>query len=145
MLIDKFTEKYVVNKETDCWEWIAYRNPRGYGTLRKGLIKVMAHRWAYEYFVGSIPEGLTIDHLCRVRYCVNPKHLEAVTNKENILRGTAPSAINAKKTHCLNNHEFTQANTIIVPSSSSRRYKECGRTQAREWYRNNVSEVNYGN
>jgi len=60
----------------------------------------MAHRAVYESERGPIPEGMTLDHLCRNRGCVNPDHLEPVTNRENILRGVSPSAVHAAKTHC---------------------------------------------
>ncbi len=74
---------------------------------------VYAHRAAYELYVGPIPEGLTIDHLCRNTLCVNPAHLEAVTMRENILRGTGPSAQAARKTHCLRGHPFDDGNTLF--------------------------------
>lgn len=67
---------------------------------------VAAHRASYELFVGPIPDGLTIDHLCRTTLCVNPLHLEPVTMRENVLRGTSFAAQNAKKTHCLRGHPY---------------------------------------
>jgi hypothetical protein len=73
-----------------CWLWTAHVNPRtGYVQFRIGGRSgkmVLAHRWSYEHFVGPIPDGLQIDHLCRVRHCVNPSHLEPVTARENRLR-----------------------------------------------------------
>lgn len=90
-----------------CWWWTACINPdTGYGTFWDGKV-LSAHRWAYEHFVGPIPEGLHLDHLCRVRRCVNPAHLEPVTLAENVRRGER-----ATKTHCKNGHEFTPENTI---------------------------------
>lgn len=72
----------------DCWLWLANKTaPNGHGRFSTGGSMVMAHRFAYELLVGPIPDGLVIDHLCRVRLCVNPKHLEPVTAVENIKRG----------------------------------------------------------
>ncbi len=76
-----------VNKTDTCWIWTGTLTAKGYGRIsRSKHNRHRAHRWAYEYFKGPIPEGLTIDHLCSVKACVNPEHLEAVTNEENIAR-----------------------------------------------------------
>jgi hypothetical protein len=92
-----------VDKTGDCWEWTAART-NGYGVFRIGGRKdgrlVPAHRHAYEELVGPIPNGLQIDHLCRNPACVNPSHLEPVTQKENILRGESWPARNAAKDSC---------------------------------------------
>ncbi len=105
-----------------CWLWRAGCVGEGYGAFRVGNRVVRAHRWAYEFCVGPIPEGLTLDHLCRVHACVNPDHLEPVTNRVNILRGNSPVARYAKQTHCHLGHPFNTANTYRLPSGGSRRY-----------------------
>lgn len=89
-----------------CWPWTA-SGSRGYGRIGFGGHQYRAHRIAYELLVGPIPDGLVIDHLCRNRGCCNPAHMEPVTFAENILRGEAPSAINARMVRCVNGHEFT--------------------------------------
>ncbi len=73
----------------ECWVWVARLNRNGYGRLHHGGCERMAHRLSYEVHVGPIPDGLLLDHLCRVRCCVNPAHLEPVTHRENTLRGKA--------------------------------------------------------
>lgn len=86
-----------------CWIWAGYISAKGYGRMRtqSGPQQTIgAHRVAYELLVGPIPEGLTIDHLCRNRGCVNPEHLEVVTQRENTRRGKSPAGVNAQKTHC---------------------------------------------
>ncbi|MGO3650436.1 HNH endonuclease signature motif containing protein [Agrococcus casei] len=88
-----------------------------------------AHRFAYADSRGAIPEGLEIDHLCRNRSCVNPKHLEAVSKRENLARGYAVPAINARKTHCKRGHEFTAENTYRW--GSSRICRACKRLPSR--------------
>lgn len=100
-----------LDQETGCWNWRRYVLPNGYGKVAVGSkgVHKLAHRAAYECFVGPIPPGLQIDHLCRNRRCVNPAHLEAVTARENTLRSNATSAINARKTHCLRGHPFATA------------------------------------
>lgn len=100
--------------ENGCWQWIGGSHSRGYGgfTLAGGKKRVRAHRWAYEKCIGPIPEGLGLDHLCRNHACVNPLHLEPVTDRINILRSPISLAsINAKKTVCLRGHPFTHLNT----------------------------------
>lgn len=97
---------YVV-EESGCWSWVGCVSRTGYGYLKPAGRKVIAHRWMYERTYGPIPDGLTIDHRCRNRGCVNPAHLEAVTQGENVLRGDAPPARNARKTHCPKGHTYT--------------------------------------
>jgi hypothetical protein len=83
-------------------------------------------------YVGKIPEGLQIDHLCRVRECANPAHLEAVTCRENLLRGDTVTAHNANKTHCVNGHEYTPENTAIT-RDGCRRCRICHRADSNRW------------
>ncbi|MEU7240240.1 HNH endonuclease signature motif containing protein [Streptomyces sparsogenes] len=77
----------------------------------------MAHRFAYETLVGPIPEHLQLDHLCRVRHCVNPDHLEPVSSRENTRRGRSQAGINGRKTHCQKGHPFDSANTYVWKGS----------------------------
>jgi hypothetical protein len=100
-----------------CWEWLAGLTMDGYGQFhpRRGF-PTHAHRYSYDLLVGPIPDGLDVDHLCRNRKCVNPDHLEPVTVKVNILRGTSPTANNARKTHCKHGHEFSVENTYWRPT-----------------------------
>lgn len=103
-----------VDRTDSCWLWTGALQPEGYGRFAPGdtLRRSLAHRWSYEFHVGPIPEGLTIDHLCRVRACVNPAHLEPVTLEENARRGNR----NVDKPRCIRGHEFTPENTYSPPS-----------------------------
>lgn len=133
-LIDRFAEKIALT-DSGCIEWIACTNGVGYGVLsinRTGG-KILAHRWSYQHHNGPIPDGLSIDHLCRNRGCVNPDHLEAVTHRENVLRGMAPTATNAAKTHCVNGHPFAGENLRISPGGK-RECRKCHRDRARKSY-----------
>jgi len=115
--------RHVLKTET-CWEWSGGTN-NGYGRFHHTSIgSVYAHRLAYEMVRGPIPDGLSIDHLCRNTRCVNPDHLEAVPIKENILRGTSPSAQHAIKTHCVAGHLFDDENTYR-PARGGRECKAC--------------------
>ena len=109
-----------------CWLWTAALNDAGYGkySIRRSTWR-RAHRVAYLGLVGPIPDGLTLDHLCRVRRCVNPSHLEPVTAGENVLRGVGLSAQNNRKTHCRRGHEFTEENTYHYPASEERGCRAC--------------------
>ena len=119
-----------VQKTETCWIWTSTKS-HGYGALTIEKKPVYAHRFSYQHFKGPIPKGREIDHLCRNRLCVNPDHLEAVTKKENILRGIGLSAKNAIKTHCKRGHEFTPENTYINQKLGTRCCRHCQRDYQR--------------
>lgn len=113
--ISRFWAK--VDKSGECWLWRGHTSVGGYGDFAVWKNRHYgAHRLAYELLVGPIPDGLHIDHLCRVRNCVNPAHLEPVTCKENLLRGQTFQAANARKTHCIHGHPFDDSNTYWRPA-----------------------------
>lgn len=107
-----------VDKTESCWIWIGQIRKRdGYGYFWDGEKKVLAHRWGYQKARGAIKNEL--DHLCRVRACVNPEHLEDVTHKVNVNRGA-----HCQKTHCPQGHEYTKSNTYIR-SNNGRVCRKC--------------------
>ena len=126
---DRFWSK--VDKTETCWLWMASVDNRGYPQLHKDGGTVRAHRYAYELLVGSIPSGLDLDHLCRVRRCVNPTHLEPVTRKENSRRGMSPNMQAHRANRCRRGHPFTEANTIRK-SNGTRQCRTCRLALRRE-------------
>lgn len=115
-----------------CWLWTgalqgpSRRGPGGYGVIGEGHRTLFAHRVSYEIYRGPIPQGLVIDHLCRLHCCVNPWHLQPVTTRLNILRGVGPSARHATRTHCLKGHLLDG----VVVRSSGRKQRYCRRCNA---------------
>lgn len=134
--------------ESGCWLFTGFLNDGGYGVMADAQARTRpAHRLAYEAFVGPIPEGLQLDHLCHTRdtkcrggatcphrRCVNPAHLEPVTQRENTLRGVSFSAVNATKTHCDKGHEYTPENTY-QRTPTHRVCRICNNAAYRSYYR----------
>jgi hypothetical protein len=116
--------RHIIVSPDNCWLWDASTKEKGYANFQFEQRRVAGHRWAYKTFRGEIPEGLTLDHLCRIPSCVNPWHLEPVTRWENVYRGTSPFALKAKQTHCVHGHEFTYANTKVT-EKGHRRCRTC--------------------
>lgn len=128
--IERFRQRYRVDEATGCWVWTAGTNDGGYGRFTPSRAEgaQAAHRWSYVHHVGPIADGLTIDHRCRVRLCVNPAHLEAVTLRENLLRGNTAAARNAAKTRCPQGHPYDGTN-----KRGARTCSTCHREQALAW------------
>ncbi len=134
-LPDRFLDKIAFEPNTGCWLWTAGRNADGYGWFKAEQGAVLAHRYAYERLIGPVPDGRQLDHLCRVRHCVNVfGHIEPVTCRENVLRGTGLAADAARRTHCINGHPFDEQNTIRR-RSGRRDCRACGRARCRAYMR----------
>lgn len=123
----RFSQKYEVDVESGCWNWTAAKGVGGYGRFRSGGREpiVLPHRWSYEHYVGPIPDGLQIDHLCRNPSCVNPAHLEAVTASENCQRASPDC--------CPHGHPYTDENTSRW-ADGKKRCRECKREKNRAAY-----------
>lgn len=129
---ERFLERTMIDPATGCVLWTGARNPGGYGTFYMGGKTRLAHRLAYEMFVGPIPEGLQLDHLCRTRHCVSPACLEPVTSRENTMRGEGLAVINLQKTSCPSGHEYDEANTSFY--RGMRYCRACDRERKRARY-----------
>lgn len=127
---DRFWSK-VETSADGCWLWTAARFRTGYGAFGIGGFQVgYAHRIAYLTLIGPIPPGLELDHLCRVRHCVNPLHLEPVTHSENVRRGTAwhvMAGMQRAKTHCPSGHPYAGEN--LYRYKGKRMCRACGKAR----------------
>jgi hypothetical protein len=123
------------NLQNSCWLWAGNCKPNGYGRLWDSVASryVYAHRLMYENTIGKIPEKLQLDHLCRNTTCINPEHLEPVTQRENIFRGEGVAVKNAAKFHCIRKHSLSGEN-LIIEKRGGRKCRKCARDYAREYY-----------
>lgn len=133
----------VVKQDDGCWIWTGPLDKGGYAKffVREADGKThgyLAHRWLYKRLIGPITEA-TLDHRCRVRRCVNPLHLEPVTQRTNILRGEGLAAKNAEKTRCPHGHEYSDENTYRTPSGG-RQCRICERARCRRYYHDHKKE-----
>lgn len=126
-VLDRFWEK--VEKTDNCWNWTGAHTGAGYGNFYIGDKVLMgAHKFSYELVNGKVPEPLVLDHLCRNRGCVNPAHLEVVTERENFYRGTGWSGRNIRKRVCSRGHELTQ-NNLINRQGARKGRRDCKKCQ----------------
>lgn len=127
-LKDRYQQAVDIRNDTDsCWLWKGkHRKLRQYPGFKINGKSILVHRWAYEHFVGPIPRGLLVDHLCNNNNCSNPWHLEPKTSQANTLRGETPARKNAEKTHCVNGHPFDETNTLYEHMRGTGKiYRQC--------------------
>jgi len=133
----RFFAKVSPEPNTGCWLWSGAISGGGYGQFSIKRKIQYAHRVSYVHFVGPIPSGLEIDHLCRTRSCVNPDHLEPVTRRENTKRGNLFKVLAAQKaaiTHCPRGHPYSGDNLYRYPSDGRRGCRACLREWSRRYY-----------
>lgn len=135
-LSERMESLSIPEPNSGCFLWLGRFNRDGYGIIMIRNASTRAHRVAYELEYGPIPVGLQLDHLCRIRSCVNPRHLEAVTHRENCLRGISPVGQNARATSCHRGHPFDEANTrreVRKSGLMSRKCRACQRDRQRSY------------
>jgi hypothetical protein len=139
-LAPRFWSKVIPEPNTGCWLWLGADNGRGYGRVCIDGRTMYAHRVTFERLRGPIPDGMQLDHLCRMRGCCNPAHLQPVTNAENTKRGSRPTQLaeenrrrGAAQTHCIRGHAFDDANTLAKSKNGRRQCRACAAMHARRY------------
>lgn len=129
--LPEIVERHIMPEPmSGCWLWLAaLRSEKtGYGSCWFQKKQYLAHRFVFQCVKGRIPKGKVLDHICRVRRCVNPDHLEPVTQQTNLLRGVGLAAVNAQKTHCPRGHEYSPENLLNL-ATGERSCRECARVR----------------
>src|SRR5215471_2205267 len=121
-----------VDKTATCWLWMASKDRGGYGMFSVKRKPQRAHRVAYELLIGPIPDKHEIHHVCRVRACVNPDHLEVVTKREH---PDAGPSLSAAKTQCPHGHPYTPENTFVRTDKNGRKTRKCRECLRAQWRR----------
>ena len=138
----RFWSRVSKMQQGDCWLWQGSLCTKGYARFTAQMTQFQAHRISYMIHHGPIPDGLVCDHLCRVRHCVNPAHLEPVTSAENTRRGDIANVRRAEKaamTHCKRGHPFSAENVFFHKKTGKRACRECKRMHHRNWYSRKVA------
>lgn len=133
----RIVNRVQVDQKSNCWIWQRCVQGNGYGRMWNGKQVTYAHRVSYAVFIGPIPGGMDLDHLCRNRRCVNPSHLEPVSRSENLRRGESGRLIAAAqriKTHCPSGHPYSGDN-MYLNKEGKRVCRTCGRER---WRKRNV-------
>ena len=137
-VIERFENKYIPEPNSGCWLWLGcLTGSQGYGYFCVKRHRMRAHRYSYELYKGPIPDGMVIDHLCRVPSCVNPDHLEAVTQKVNMQRG---SRMGKRVPFCSKGHPRSGENLYISPNSGQYVCRECVRNSVRKYQKRKRDE-----
>jgi hypothetical protein len=139
---ERFECKYIIDKTSGCWLWTGAKSIGGYGVLGNGRRTdrprmLYAHRVSFEMYKGTIKHKFEIDHLCKVRNCVNPDHLEMVTREENILRSDWQKNAWEKqrgKTHCPYGHPYSGENLYVHKKTGKRQCQICMKRRSAEAY-----------
>lgn len=129
-----------IKKTKKCWNYIGPITKTKYGLMCIHARQYLAHRISYTWLVGTLPKDKVLDHLCRNTRCVNPKHLEVVTNAENTLRGTSPLAENKRKTHCSNGHPYSGDN-LMTSHQGYRNCKACRYPRNEDYKKRNRAKI----